>query len=130
MENGECRKYIKNLFKKSESMYKSFYHIVFLETCQSFGLLPKGLVSKKSFCIGHPFKDMDNKCRHLLLQEHCKKLFLLMDSFWDEIKDFNFDLKKLFEVRNHLEKLERKLQETKCKKLSNLSRKLKLRSSF
>ena len=45
-----------------------------------------------------------------------------MDSFWDEIKDFNFDLKWLFKVRNHLEKFERKLQETKRKKLSNLSK--------
>ena len=45
-----------------------------------------------------------------------------MDSFWDEIKYFNFDLKWLFKVRNHLEKLERKLQETKRKKLSNLSK--------
>ena len=104
MENEECKKYSKNLFKKSESIYKSFYHIMFLEICKSFGLLPEGLVSKKSFCIGHPSKefseewqrsveDMDNRCRDLLLQEHCKKLFLLMDSFWDEIRDFNFDLK-------------------------------------
>ena len=45
-----------------------------------------------------------------------------MDSFWDEIKYFNFDLKGLFKVRNHLEKLERKLQETKHKNLSNLSK--------
>ena len=56
---------------------------------------------------------MDNKCLDLFLQEHCKKLFLLMDSIWDEIKGFNFDLKWLFKVRSHLEKLERKLQETK-----------------
>ena len=111
---------------------------MFLEICQSFGLLPKGLVSKKSFCIGHPskefteewlssVKDMDSKCRDLLLQEHCKKLFLLMHSFWDEIKDFNFDLKWLFQVRNHLEKFERKLQEIKCKKLSNLSKNVEIK---
>ena len=66
-------------------------------------------------------KDMENKYRDLVLQEEFKKLFLLMDSFWDEIKYFNFDLKYLFKARNHLEKLERKLQETKRKKLSNLS---------
>ena len=93
-------------------------NIVFLESCKSFGLLPKGLVSKNSFCISHPSKeftegwesnveDMDNKCRDLLLQEHCKKLFLLMDSFWDEIRDFNFHLKWLFKIRNYLEKLEK-----------------------
>ena len=45
-----------------------------------------------------------------------------MDSFWDEVKGFNFDLKWFFKVRNYLEKLERKLEETKCKKLSNLSK--------
>ena len=65
---------------------------------------------------------MDNRCRDLLLQEHSKKLFLLMDSFWDEIRDFNFDLKWLFKVRDYLENLERKLQETKLKKLRNLSK--------
>ena len=65
---------------------------------------------------------MDNKCRDLLLEEHCKKLFLLIDSFWDQIRDFNFDLKWLFKVKNHLQKLERKLQERKHEKLSNLSR--------
>ena len=133
MENEECRKYSNNLFKKSESIYKSFYHIVFLEMRKSFELLPKGFVSENSFCFGHPskefteewrsnVKDIDNKCSDLLLQERCKKLFLLMDRFWDETKYFNFDLKWLFKARNHLKKLERKLQETKRKKLSNLSK--------
>ena len=65
---------------------------------------------------------MDTKCRDLLLQEHCKKLFFLIDSFWHDIKDFNFDFEWLLKVRNHLEKLERKMQETKRKKLSNLSK--------
>ena len=46
-----------------------------------------------------------------------------MDSIWDEIKGFNFDLKWLFKVRSHLEKLERKLQETKI-----FQKALKLRS--
>ena len=67
-------------------------------------------------------KDLDNKCRDCLLQKHCKQLFLLTDSFWDEIKDLNYDLKWLFKVRNHLEKFDGKSQETKRKKLSNLSK--------
>ena len=65
----------------------------FIISCfwKSFGLLPTGLVSKKSFCIGHPFKefmeerssvkDMNNKCRALLLQEHCKKRFSFNGQF-------------------------------------------------
>ena len=45
-----------------------------------------------------------------------------MDGFWNEIRDFNFDLKWLFRVTSHLEKLERKLQETERKKLRNVSK--------
>ena len=58
---------------------------------------------------------------NLFLQEHFKKLILLMDSFWDETKGFDFDLNWLFNVGNH-EDLERKLQETKREKLRNLSK--------
>ena len=137
MENEETRKYS----HQSESIYKLFYHIVFLEIWKLFELLPKGLVLKKSFSIGNPseqftekcrssVKDMDIECRDLLLQEHCKKIFLLMDSFWDETKDFNSDLKWLFKVKDHLEKFERKLQEAKRKKLRNLLKSAEIRSEF
>ena len=44
----------------------------------------------------------------LIVKKHYKELFILMDSFWYEIKDFYFYLKYLFQVRNHLENLERK----------------------
>ena len=37
------------------------------------------------------------------------------------MKGFNFDLKWALKVRNHLEKLDRKLQETKRKYLRNFS---------
>ena len=73
------------------------------------------------FSIGHPSKksseefrssvnDMDHKGCNLLLQEHCKKLFLLLDCLWDDFKDFSFDLKWLLKVKNYLDKLERKLR--------------------
>ena len=62
---------------------------------------------------------------HLRLQEHCKKLFILIDRFWGDIKILNFDLKSLFKVRNHLEKLTRNLQKPNRKKLSNLSKHFK-----
>ena len=51
-----------------------------------------------------------------------------MDSFWNEIRDFNFDLKSLLKVRNYLEKLEKRLQETKHKKLKNLSKHAEIKS--
>ena len=46
--------------------------------------------------------------------------FFLMGSFWDKTRDFNFDLKWLFKVRNYFEKLERescRKQNVKTKKL-------------
>ena len=54
--------------------------------------------------------------------------FFLMDSFWNEIRDFDFDLKSLLKVRNYLEKLEKRLQETKHKKLKNLSKHAEIKS--
>ena len=45
---------------------------MFLEICQSFGLLPKGLVSKKSFCIGHPSKEFTEEWRRPFSQEKLK----------------------------------------------------------
>ena len=57
MENGDCRKYSKNLFKKLESTYKSLYYIVFLEICKSFEQLTKSSVSQKKFALGTPLKN-------------------------------------------------------------------------
>ena len=68
-------------------------HIVFLEICISFHLLPKGLEAKKNYCVGgvtsKDFKkkwdgnlrDMESKCPDLLLEKHCKKLFLFDELF-------------------------------------------------
>ena len=40
---------MKNLFKESGLIYKSFYHIVFLELCTLFVMLPKPLDAKKEY---------------------------------------------------------------------------------
>ena len=89
---------MKVYYKKSEQIYKSFYDIVFLEIWKSFQLMPKGLEAKKKYCVGGTSKDfekkwdgnlrdMESKCRDLLLEEHCKKLFYLMNCFWEAIVD-------------------------------------------
>ena len=64
---------------------------MFLEIGKSFQLMPKGLEAKKKYCMGgvisKDFKkksdgnlrDMESKCRDLLLEEHCKNLFDLMN---------------------------------------------------
>ena len=78
--------YKKTCFKNSERMFKTFFHILFLEIRKSFELLPNGLSTKKGLCFGKPSEELekewkngidelDRKYRNLLLQEHCKKLF-------------------------------------------------------
>ena len=119
-------------FKKSEAIYKTFYHIVFLEICKSFQLMPKGLVVRKNFCVGGTskefqqkwgcnLKETEMKCQYLLLGEYCSKLFSLMDGFWLEISGKRVDICQLGSVRVHLDKVEKEQQRIKQKKLSTLS---------
>ena len=100
MMDEECNHYVKVCFKKGELIYGRVYHIVFLEICKSFNLRPKGLEAKKRFCVrgrSENFKkkwntnlrEMERKCQDLLLEEHCQKLFCLMDSFWEVIAGAN-----------------------------------------
>ena len=45
-----CKNTAQQLFKISENIYKSFYHIVFLEVCKVYQIIPDVLfVSKKPF---------------------------------------------------------------------------------
>ena len=126
------RNYTITCFKKSEAIYKTFHHIVFLEICKSFQLMPKSLVGGKKFCVGGTskefqkkwdcnLKETEMKCRDLLLEEYCSKLFSLMDSFWVEINAKRVDICWLVRVRGHLDKVEKEQQRIKQKKLSTLS---------
>ena len=112
----KCKSYTKTCFKKSEIICKTFYHVVFLEICKSFHLMPKGLVAKKRFCVGGTSKDFQKKWYYnlketertwqdLLLEECCDKLFALMDSFWVEISCKRIDICWLGKVRVHLNKI-------------------------
>ena len=61
--------------------------------------MTKGLEAKKKYCAGgvtsKDFKkkwdgnlqDVASKCWDLLLEEHCKKIFYLMNCFWEAIFD-------------------------------------------
>ena len=100
---------------------------MFLEICESFELLPKGLSTKKRLCSGksselekewkHGIDELDGGCRDLLLQEHCKKLFNLTDIFWCDIKYVEEDVIWLLKVKTHLDELEKIQSKTKRKKL-------------
>ena len=130
--NEMCMNYKKTCFKNSERIFKTFFHIVFLEICKSFELLPKGLSTKKRLCFGkrseelekgwkNGIDELNGRCRDLLLQEHCKKLFNLMDIFWCDIKYVELDITWLLKVKTHLDKLEKIQSKIKRKKLRNMS---------
>ena len=65
---------------------------------------------------------MEKKCRDLLPEEHCEKLFCLMDSFGKLIASANVNLNWLIKIRDHLNKIEKEQEKVKRKKLSCLCR--------
>ena len=123
----KCNNYVKVCFKKAELIYKRFYHIVFLEICKSFNLISKGLEVKKSFCLGGTsenfekkwdanLREMERKCRELLLEEHSEKLFCLMDSFWEVIAGANVNFCWLTKIGSILIGLRRNRKQFSGKK--------------
>ena len=50
---------------------------------------------------------METICWDFLLEEHCEKLFCLMDSFLEVLAGANVDLNWLIKVRSHLDKTEK-----------------------
>ena len=80
------------LFNISEDIYKSFYHIVFLEVCRAYKIIPDGLFISKKPCIGKPSgrflnsweKELENtgvNLREVLIEEYVRKLFQLVTHF-------------------------------------------------
>ena len=67
-------------------------------------------------------RDIESKCRDLLLEEHCKKLFNLMNCFWEAIVDVDVDFSWLVKVRIHLDKIEKERAKTNREKSASLSR--------
>ena len=73
---------------------------------------------------------LDGRCHDLLLQEHCKKLFNLMDIFLCVIKYVEVDVNWLLKVKSHLDKLEKIQSQFKRKKLKKMSTTHYLREWF
>ena len=51
--------------------------------------------------------EMKYKCRDILLEEYCTKLFYSMDNFWEEIADVGVDIDWLLKIRTHFDKIEK-----------------------
>ena len=95
--NKECDNYMKQMFKTCENAYKTFYHIIFLEICKSYKIVPKGLYEKKDHCIGNPSTEFCNSWQkenldyqlwlcEIVIRENVRKLFKLEEGFGRVIK--------------------------------------------
>ena len=116
---------MKVCYKKSEQINKSLYHIVFLEICKSFQLMPKGFKAKKKCCVGGTSKDFEEKWDANLqdIESKYRDLsFYLMDYFWEATVDVDVDTSCLVKFRKHHGKIEREHAKTKRKKIARLSR--------
>ena len=130
--NKECDHCMEEMFKTCGNAYKLFYHIVLLEICKSYNIVPKGLYMKKDYCIGNPSTEFCNSWRKekldyqlrlwdMLIQGNVRKLSKLEDDFGEVIRKTKVNLKFLFRLRFHLDRVEKKQQKIKLKKLRSLS---------
>ena len=130
--NKECDNYMKQMFKTCENAYKTFYHIIFLEICKSYKIVPKGWYVKKDHCIGNPSTEFCNSWHKenldyqlrlcdILIRENVRKLFKLEEDFGWVIKKTEVNINFLFKLRFHLDKVEKKQEKVKLKKLRSLS---------
>ena len=116
------------LFNLAEDVYKSFYHVVFPEVCKSYQIVPGGLHVEKEPCIGNPSKKFLDvwknqleitrlSLRDVLLEEYVEKYFKLEAELQSAFAKHIVQEDWLLKVRNHLERLEKKLRQKKFKKL-------------
>ena len=119
------------LFNISEDIYKSFYHIVFLEVCRAYQIIPDGLFISKKPCIeklsdrfldswGKKLENTGINLREVLIKYYVRKLFQLITQFKSTINRQIIQEDWLLKRKNHLEKLEKKLKHKKLKKLRKL----------
>ena len=105
---------------------------VFLRICKSYKIVPKGLHAKENYCIGNPSTEFCNNWRKekldyqlrlcdMLIQENIRKLFKLEDDFGQLIRKTQVNVNYSFKLRFHLDRVERKQQKIKLKKLRSLS---------
>ena len=112
------------LFNLAEDVYKSFYYVIFLEVCKSYQNVPNGFYVEKEPCIGNPSqKFLDawknqlevtrSNLRDVLFEEYVEKYFKLEAEFKSVFAKHVALEDWLLKVRNHLDRLEKKLRQKK-----------------
>ena len=112
------------LFNLSEEIYCLFYHIVFLQVCSSYSIIPDGFTVNKNPCIGKPSKKLmsdwegeliivESTLRDLVLYEYVEKLFKSEEIFNCLFEELLIQDDWLLKVRGHLKKYEKILRRRK-----------------
>ena len=126
------KKLAQQIYNVLEKSYETFYHVVFLEVCKSYGITPISFNIKKTPCVGNPRKNFlllwgkelagaQFKLIELTISESVQKLFNLETEFISKFRLYTVQEDWLFKTKNHLEKYEKKLRLKKLKKIRMLA---------
>ena len=110
-EDIKKTKLAQQLFNLSEDIYRLFYHIVFLQVCSAYSIIPDGFTVNENPCIGKPRKkfisdwegelvNVESKLRDLVLYAYAENLFKSEETFnclFEEllIQDFVIGLRNI-----------------------------------
>ena len=111
-------KLAQKLFNLSEEIKRLFYHVVFLQVCSGYSIIPDGFTVKTRPCIGKPRnKQMSNwevelnnvelKLRDLVLYEYVEKLFKSEETFNCLFEEFLIQDDCLLKVEDIWKNMER-----------------------
>ena len=116
-----------------EKSHETFYHVVFLEVCKSYGITPIGVNIKKTPCVDEPSKNFllmqwkdlaaaQVTLIELTIIESVQKLNLICGpNTFKNLSLYTVQKDWLLKTRNHLEKYEKKLRMKKIKKITMLT---------
>ena len=128
MVEGELPQQIYNVLQKS---YETFYHVVFPEVCNFYGINPIGFNIKKPSCVGKPSKTFlllwkkelaaaQFNLTELTIIESVQNLSDLETEFISKFSLYTAQEDWLLKTRSHLEKYEKKLRLKKLQKIRML----------
>ena len=125
-------KLAQQIYNVLEKSYETFYHVVFLEVCNSYGINPIVFNIKKTPCVGNPSKNFlllwgkelaaaQFKLIELTISKSVQKLFDLETDFISKFSLYTVQEYWLLKTKNHLKKYEKKLRLKKLKKIRILA---------
>ena len=110
------------------NLAEDVYHVIFLDVCKSYQVVPDGSYLEREPYIGNTSKKAIDSCknqlevtrsnlRDVLLEEYVEKYFKLETEFKYVFAKHIVQEDWLLKVRNHFDRMEKKLRQKKFQKL-------------